>query len=93
MTTTVLVIDVYVGTYLAGYGQYPSSDIIQKGVTYLHPLTLYMKAIRSYRHVLEPKRVCDVDRLSGLQRRSTIKQRIGNSRSESIDDLRTLLKI
>jgi hypothetical protein len=57
MTTTVLVIDVYVDTYLVGYGQYPSSDIIQEGVTNLHPLTLYMGAIRSYRHVLEPKRV------------------------------------
>jgi hypothetical protein len=34
----------------------------------------------------------DAARLSGLQRRSTNTQRICNSRSESIDDLRILLK-
>lgn len=51
ITTIVLVIDVYVDTYLAGYGQYPNSDIIQEGVTYIHPLTLYMGAIGSYKLV------------------------------------------
>jgi hypothetical protein len=40
-TTTVLVIDVYMDAYPTGYGLYPSSDIIQEGVTYLHSLTLW----------------------------------------------------